>query len=367
MFAKWKQWTAAALAASLSLTLAPAALAVTICTQTGCNEEVEVIMTPPSCTAPGSIQYDCPDCGLYTVSTTPAQHKFDVLEDTRKEPTCDMEGSVQKKCAVCGVRETEKAPALGHEVQAAAATAQTCMGPGRRAHYRCTRTGCGKLFSDSAAKLEVTEASLVIPPADHTLTRHAPVDATCTASGQAEYWHCSVCRQDFADSSGASVLPAAEVPALGHKTEKISEVPATCLAAGTAAHHRCLDCGGRFSSAYNREAVPGDGVGAAALMSAQLTLAKLDHDKEEHARKDPSCTEEGSIRYWTCRSAGDDARYASGDNADSAVLTDAQIRLPRTGHDLAHTAAKAATCLAEGNREYWQCRTCESCFCRQDA
>lgn len=60
----------------------------------------------------------------------------------------------------------------------------------------------------------------------HTLTKHDAVDATCTAPGNVEYWHCSGCDKDFSDSTGKGELTEITIPALNHNWgawEKVSE------------------------------------------------------------------------------------------------------------------------------------------------
>ena len=60
----------------------------------------------------------------------------------------------------------------------------------------------------------------------HTLTKHDAVDATCTAPGNVEYWHCSVCGKNFSDSIGTGELTEVATPALNHtwgEWEKVSE------------------------------------------------------------------------------------------------------------------------------------------------
>ena len=60
----------------------------------------------------------------------------------------------------------------------------------------------------------------------HTLAKHDAVDATCTAPGNVEYWHCSVCGKNFSDSEGKGELTEVATPALNHtwgEWEKVSE------------------------------------------------------------------------------------------------------------------------------------------------
>ena len=99
----------------------------------------------------------------------------------------------------------------------------------------------------------------------HTLTKHDAVDATCTAPGNVEYWHCSVCGKNFSDSAGTGELTEITSPALNHnwgvwtsngngthtrtcqrdsrhtETENCSGGSATCTNAAI-----CTSCGGSY-------------------------------------------------------------------------------------------------------------------------
>ena len=99
----------------------------------------------------------------------------------------------------------------------------------------------------------------------HTLTKHDAVDSTCTATGNVEYWHCSVCGKNFSDSEGKGELTEITSPALNHnwgawisngngthtrtcqrdsrhtETENCSGGSATCTNAAI-----CTSCGGSY-------------------------------------------------------------------------------------------------------------------------
>ena len=99
----------------------------------------------------------------------------------------------------------------------------------------------------------------------HTLTKYDAVDSTCTATGNVEYWHCSVCGKNFSDSEGKGELTEITSPALNHnwgawisngngthtrtcqrdsrhtETENCSGGSATCTNAAI-----CTSCGGSY-------------------------------------------------------------------------------------------------------------------------
>ena len=79
----------------------------------------------------------------------------------------------------------------------------------------------------------------------------------------------------------------------------VAEVPATCIANGTAAHYKCSGCGKLFS----------DEAGTTAVTAASLVLKnpgddlKHDWNSDPVAKVEETCTTEGSLAYYTCKSA----------------------------------------------------------------
>ena len=53
--------------------------------------------------------------------------------------------------------------ALGHELTHVPAKAPTCTEDGNIEYYRCTREGCGKLFTDADGKQELTPEEVILP------------------------------------------------------------------------------------------------------------------------------------------------------------------------------------------------------------
>ena len=55
------------------------------------------------------------------------------------------------------------------------------------------------------------------------------------------------------------------------------------------------------------------------------------------------------------------------DEAGTKPLTDKDVEISATGHDLEHVAAKEPTKTATGNIEYWHCKRCDKYFSDKDA
>ena len=128
-----------------------------------------------------------------------------------------------------------------------------------------------------------------------------------------------------------------------------------------------------------------------------------EHDLQHFEAKDPNCEKEGNIEYWYC--AGCEKYFA--DEAAGKEITKEKTVLAATGehdwsewvidsessctiggmrhrvcsdcgerqeealpigeHDMTHVAAVGATCIDEGNVEYWHCNICGKNFADQNA
>lgn len=73
--------------------------------------------------------------------------------------------------------------------------------------------------------------------------------------------------------------------------------------------------------------------------------------------KAATCNAVGNIEYYTCSCGA----YAKLENGKYVVITLADTVIPKNNdHKLNHVLAKAATCKAEGNIEYWECSDCHT-------
>ena len=128
-----------------------------------------------------------------------------------------------------------------------------------------------------------------------------------------------------------------------------------------------------------------------------------EHDLQHFEAKDPTCVEDGNIEYWYCAGCGkyfaDEAAgkeitkeetvlAATGEHDWSEWVIDSESSctiggmrhrvcsdcgerqeeaLPIGEHDMTHVAAVGATCIDEGNVEYWHCNICGKNFADQNA
>ena len=80
------------------------------------------------------------------------------------------------------------------------------------------------------------------------------------------------------------------------------------------------------------------------------------HKLTKTAAKAATCTAAGNVEYYTCSVCKKTFSDAKGTKAITNVTVKA------TGHKLSKTAAKAATCTTAGNVEYYTCSVCKKTF-----
>lgn len=143
----------------------------------------------PTCTTEGNVAYQqCSICETYAISFNgvktsvlpesvflPIQHDLEKVE--RKEPTCTEDGHIEHwKCTrencrrlfndANGTKELAaddvRLPAQ-HNLVKVEREEPTYEQEGNIEHYRCTRAGCNKLFSDANGTKELTEDEVVLP------------------------------------------------------------------------------------------------------------------------------------------------------------------------------------------------------------
>ncbi|MBR6392222.1 MAG: hypothetical protein IKS12_02950, partial [Eubacterium sp.] len=126
-----------------------------------------------------------------------------------------------------------------HFLDAVAAAEPTCTQPGNTAYYRCV--DCGKLFSDSEGKTEITPENTVVSALGHDLGEWSittqAVAPTCTQQGSTAVETRSCSRCDYSETRGGEA-----VEALGHDYQAVVTAP-TCTEGGYTTYtcSRCND------------------------------------------------------------------------------------------------------------------------------
>ena len=94
---------------------------------------------------------------------------------------------------------------------------------------------------------------------------------------------------------------------------------------------------------------------------ANLVSYTNQHTLTKTAAKAATCTEDGNKEYWTCEHCG---KYFLSDDAnpETAKAVELSETVIPASHELTKVNAKAATCTEDGNIEYWQCDVCKKTF-----
>ena len=248
----------------------------------------------------------------------------------------------------------------------------------------------------------------------HTLTKHDAVDATCTAPGNVEYWHCSVCGKNFSDSAGTGELTEITSPALNHnwgawtsngnsthtrtcqrdsshtETENCSGGSATCTNAAI-----CTSCGGSYGKELGHDWGEWKNTGNAQQHTRTCQRDQSHTETAAHTPGTPAncttpqtCTACGyeitpannnhDWNAWesngngththTCKndSSHTETTNCSGGSAtcEARAVCDVchMVYGELAPHTLTHTPAVDATCTTPGNVEYWHCSVCGKNF-----
>ena len=145
-----------------------------------------------------------------------------------------------------------------HTLKKTAAKAATCSESGNKEYWTCEH--CGKYFLSDDTNPETAKAveqSETVIPASHKLTKVEAKDATCAEDGNKEYWTCEHCKKYFlSDDTNPETAKAVEqsetiIPALKHKnatTRGASEPTET--EPGYSGDRYCPDCDTVFEKGY---------------------------------------------------------------------------------------------------------------------
>ena len=270
---------------------------------------------PPTCTEPKT----CTVCGQ--TEGEPLGHSFGEWQQT-KAPTCAEPGEESRSCA-CGEQQTRPIAPTGHKTQYMPAKSPTCTETGNAEYWSCTV--CGMPFRDAGGTQPTSLEELTIPAAGHNWAQ-----PTCSKPKT-----CTVCGQT-------------EGEALGHSFGEWQKTKApTCTEAGE--ESRSCACGERQTRptepAGHNWAAPTCSKPKTCTVCGQTEGEALGHSFGEWQKtKAPTCTE-----------AGEESR--------SCACGERQTRpTDPVEHTIVKVDAKPATEETEGNIEYYQCTRCSRCF-----
>lgn len=312
----------------------------------------------PTCTDAGTTAVmKCSNCdSVTTAEAIPALgHNFTSWVIS-VAATCDAAGEKVRYCKRCGAEETETIPQMTHDWKDVAAVEATCYSVGNEAGRICKNCGA-------------VEGCAEIPMTAHTLGEAVTIrTATCTLTGLAVK---KCVNYDLCGYSEDVVTDA-----LGHQlVETIAAVPATCTTPGKTAGYKCT----RDDCDYEK---------------APENTVKLEHVWQTIPAVAPTCTEEGATSYEICVNCGlpltesrpvpatghqwgewklvapatctEDGSRVRICTVEGCTAQETKV-LPKLGHHMTKVEAKVATCLEDGNIEYYSCSRCENIYYKNEA
>ena len=288
-----------------------------------------------------------------------APHTFTEWQETTA-PTCTETGEHTRTCSVCGYSTTETLPPIGHKFgKWTVVTNAECEKEGLESR---TCANCGTVETQPIAALEHNyEQTVTAPPTcttdgvatftcshcgksytepiaalGHNLLHHPAVNASCTEAGSPEYWSCDRCGKNFADKDSNTEFTNEQlvIPALSHHLTHHDRVPATCTQNGTVEYWSCDKCGKNFADKDGKTVL------------TDLVEKALGHQWDKwKSVTSPTCTAAGT-EFHTCTVCG-------------RVET---REVPALGHHMTHHDRVPATCIKNGIVEYWSCDRCGKNF-----
>lgn len=186
--------------------------------------------------------------------------------------------------------DTETSP--GHQLSKTDSKVATCTETGNIEYWYCSV--CKKYFSDEDEKKEISLADTVIPATGHQLSKRDRKAATCTEAGNTEYWYCSACKKYFSDEDGKQEISFVDtvIPATGHQLNKTDGKAATCTEAGNTEYWTCNICGKYFSDEAGTKET---------TLAATVVPATGHHYGEYQLTKEATALEEGvRTAYCSC-------------------------------------------------------------------
>jgi len=338
-------------------------------------------------------------------------HDYKIIEGSAIEATCTDAGKeADQKCSRCDSTITGKAiAALGHDYKTVEGTAvaAACEKAGKEADKKCSRcdstiTGktieaLGHDWSEWTVVKEATEEEeglerrvcsrddshvekRAIPKLNHIhdLVRTAAAEATCTETGNIEYWTCSKCHKYYSDSNAENEIEAADtvVKAKGHKEVVLEAKAATCTEKGLTEGKKCSVCNEILieqeetpALGHDYMTVEGSAVTATCTDAGKeadqrcsrcdslivgLTIEALGHDWDEWVIIKEATEDEEGLEQRVCR-------------RDDSHIEERVINKLSHVHKLEKVAAAKATCDKDGNIEYWTCSKCGKLFADSNA
>ena len=182
-------------------------------------------------------------------------------------------------------------PLADHQTELVPGRESSCLAAGYSAYYQCKV--CHDLFDDEGATLPTTEAAHVLSLAAHDLKLVEEKEADCTEKGNIAYYQCSVCKKLFSaeDTTEEIDEESIELDYRPHDLLHHDAVAATCTTSGNIEYWDCRNCGKYFTDE--------EGTAESETTFAELIIPH-GHILQAVSGTAATCTTDGTKAYWTC-------------------------------------------------------------------
>ena len=284
-------------------------------TQSHEYSNIGAVTQAATCESTGKEEFKCKQCDYIKTETIPANgHDFTSGEYLNKED--GKEGTHYQKCNNCGAygMGTTKDACEKHNWESEAKVLSTCKEQGTET-FKCTL--CDATYIETLAY------------ADHTViaTEAVSVEGKCGAQGNEAFWSCSVCSKVWTDEALTKELENTADADNDGIPDELETFSAPHVFEGDYKNYK----GGAEGSHYRACSVCGKAYGLDGVEGKTES-----HDFEYTVVTPATCTKKGEGKY-TCK----------------LCKNSYPVEIEKAPHTLTYVEAVKATCLVNGNVEYY--------------
>lgn len=121
--------------------------------------------------------------------------------------TDTTEGKKTRNCSVCGYKDVAVIPVSHvHTLIHVDRKEATCSVTGNIEYWHCTVDNCGACFADGAGMVSVDPSSVILNMKSHDVEIDSAVPATYTSKGKTEGTHCKICKKTLIAQTDVDML-----------------------------------------------------------------------------------------------------------------------------------------------------------------
>lgn len=149
-----------------------------------------------------------------------------------------------------------------------------------------------------------------------------------------------------------TVMASAADPCSHENKEFYAAKDATCKTKGNIQYYLCKDCGKKFLNEAMTDEVP--------FGAVTISCDPSNHeDLQPVAAKAATCVDDGNQAYYHCYACNKNFSDAAGSNEITDLTS---VKIPATGHTLVQVEGKDATCVHKGCWAHQKCLECGQLF-----